>query len=429
MEKKTIRKKLKEIQQEPKKKGTWKVVLISIPCIIIQLLAIIVSLFWGLRISGEKSLYDKVDKEKPQLVVDKEEETVGELIIDLDGGIGDVTVDDTINSDENGGGDSAGNNSQGGNDNTNNGNTENPVERPTEKPTEKPTYVIPSDSDEYDVLYNGEKYVYNDDVISLLFLGIDTPSEVKPAEDSVSGGQSDAIYLMVLNPDTKIMDIIAIHRDSIAIIDVYNPDGTHNVSGYAQICLQHAYGDGMELSNERAKKAVSRMLYNLPIHSVTSINMGAIADLNDAVGGVTLDVLHDIDAYGYKFTKGDRVTLKGMEAYAYLRFRDLYRHYTAAERLERQKQYINLFIEKAISELKKDVGKVIDIYDIVKKYVVTDLELNEMTYLASEIIGYDFGGIYTLKGEVNTKWKYERYYLDEAALYEMIIDKFYEKVD
>lgn len=290
------------------------------------------------------------------------------------------------------------------------------------------TALKSGNSEGYDVVYNGERYIYNKDMITLLFLGIDKTGTVAPAEDGISGGQSDAMFLLTLNPHTMIMEIIAIPRDTVAEIDLYDKAGNYTYSGYAQICLQHGYGDAMSVSNERAKKAVSRLFYDLPIHSVTSVNLGAIPGINDAFGGITLESLYTFSDEGWDFVEGQTVTLLGRGAYSYIHYRDTSRHFTAGERLARQKQYITLFMDKAMNEIRQNLGKVIEVYNAVGDYVVTDLGIGDMTYLASELVKYQFGGIYTLEGSVDTSKRTERYYLDKDAFYRMIIEKFYEKM-
>lgn len=182
----------------------------------------------------------------------------------------------------------------------------------------------------YDLIYQGTKYVYNKDILTLLVLGIDKRTTVRPAKDGISGGQSDAMFLLVLNPHTGTIRILAIPRDTIAKIDIYDRSGTFVQSGYAQICLQHGYGDGMTVSNERAKKAVSTLFYDLPIHSVTSIHMGAIPGINDAIGGITLESLYTFQDEGWSFVQGETVHLEGIGAYSYIRYIEtLYRTGTA----------------------------------------------------------------------------------------------------
>ena len=418
-----------ELTSKPKMKR-WKKALLITGGTIASLVVIVIIVYVSLVNSGKKKLYAGATSEKPNFrPAENETDKNGGVIKELDMYIdedGNVVVFEGTNDNE-----GTGENS-GGNTSSSNGNTDNAGDGDTSISLKNHTVSFEgvSENSNYDIIFDGVKYAYNKDIITLLVLGIDKLDEVKPAKDGVSGGQADTIFLLVINPHTKVMDILAIHRNSIALVDIYDKDNNYSGAGYTQICLQHAYGGGMEKSNQMMMESVSRMLYDLPIHSVTSINMGAIPELNDSIGGVTLKSMETFEQDGVSFTEGEDVTLKGKAAYVYVHFRNLYIADSAGMRLNRQKQYMTQFINVGISQLKSSVGKVIDVYNIIKKYVVTDLSIDKMTYLASEIINYRFGGIYSFEGELdkNPKWKYERYNLDEDKLFELLISKFYEKV-
>lgn len=411
------------ITLRPKMK-TWKKVLLIAGGTIASLVVIVIIVYVSMVNSGKKKLYANATSEKPSFrTAEKETDANGEAIKELDMSVdenGNIVIFEGTNENEAEGNTAASNENSGGTESTN---------ESSGLKNHTVSFEGVSESSNYDIIFDGVKYAYNKDMITLLILGIDKKDTVSPAKDGISGGQSDALFLLTINPHTKIMDIIAIPRDTIALVDIYDRDGTFIRSGYTQVCLQHGYGDGMEISNERAMKTISKLLYDLPIHSVTSINMGAIPELNDSIGGVTLESLQTFEYGGYSYVEGQSIRLVGNAAYEYVHYRDTKRHNTASERLARQKQYITLFADKAISEVKKNIGKVVDVYGIIKDYVVTDLSIDEMTYLASELISYKFGEIYTLEGRLSTEYRYERYYLDKDALFELLIDKFYEKVN
>lgn len=432
-----------KLTSKPKMKR-WKKVLLIIGGTIASLVVIVIIVYVSLVNSGKKKLYANATSEKPSFrVTEKETDDSGEIIKDLDMSIdenGNVVIfegtNDGLSAETNGGNSVSNNgNSNGNNNGTTNVNNENGNGSSNNNQTGLKNHTVSfegvSENSNYDIIFDGVKYAYNKDMITLLFLGIDKLDEVKPAKDGVSGGQADTLFLLTINPHTKVMDILAIHRNSIALVDVYDKNNKYLGAGYTQICLQHAYGGGMENSNQMTMKAVSKMLYDLPIHSVTSINMGAIPELNDSIGGITLTSLETFDTGINSFKQGENVTLKGKAAYDYIHYRNLYISDSAGLRLNRQKQYMTQFINVGMSQIKSDIGKVIDIYDIIKKYVVTDLSIDEMTYLASELVDYRFGGIYTFEGALDTNpiWKYERYNLNQDAVYELLINKFYEKVE
>ena len=409
---------LKSVIRKITKKENLKKLCIVAVAGLLSLTLLVIGVIGIARCTGKKSIYDRVEGQSMNF--DKND-TDMELDIDMDGmddenESNSTSMDETLTQ-------------EAESDDVSHNTVDNATEEKTMEENETETgKIVQTDEEEYDITYNGNKYKYNEDIMTFLILGIDKNEKVSPAKDGISGGQSDGIYLVVMNPHTKKIDIITVHRDTIARIWVYDKEGNFVQTGKAQICLQHGYGDGMELSNERAKKAVSDLFYDLPIHSVTSVNMGAIGMLNDAIGGVTLESLETFNVDGYSYKKGETITLKGKGAYYYTKYRDISEHYTAGKRLERQKQYLSKVTAQAIAATKKDVGVLVDIYKIAKDYVVTDLSIDEMTYIATELVEYDFGQIYSPEGYVDTSRVYERYYLDMDKFEQMIIDIFYEMV-
>ncbi len=283
--------------------------------------------------------------------------------------------------------------------------------------------------EEGDVRYQGVHYRYNRDILTFLFLGIDKEEKVKRVESGTDGGQSDAIFLLVLDPHKEKMSVIGINRDTMTDIDVYNWMGDYLNTTTGQLCLQHGYGDGAELSCERSEKAVSNLFYGLPIDGYCSINMGAIPLLNDAVGGVELTALEDVPRTNIK--KGQTILLKGQTAYAYLHNRDTRVDESARMRLERQKQYLTAYAATAIEALKEDLTLPVTLYNILQKYMVTDITLPEIVSLATQVSGYTFSGedMYSLEGETRQVGEHEGFYPDETALYELILHLFYEEVE
>ena len=56
------------------------------------------------------------------------------------------------------------------------------------------------------------------------------------------------------------------------------------------------------------------------------------------------------------------------------------------------------------------------------------MTLRNLHYLASRALGYNFdiSHLYTMRGETLMGDKYEEFYVDDDALYQLIIDVFYE---
>lgn len=73
----------------------------------------------------------------------------------------------------------------------------------------------------------------------------------------------------------------------------------------------------------------------------------------------------------------------------------------------------------------------ITLYQAFQPYIVTDLSVDEITYLATVVSGYSFdpAAIYTLEGSTVRGEKFEEFYPDQAALKDLIIRLFYREID
>lgn len=290
------------------------------------------------------------------------------------------------------------------------------------------------------ILYDGKIYQKNEDLITILIMGIDKETYTKVGGASwseeegseLAGGQADALFLMTINPHNKQVDIAAINRNSMADVDVFDEDGNYTGVFKKQIALQHGYGDGGKESCERQVKAVSRMFHNISIDSYVALSMDAIPELNDAVGGITVEVLDDIiyPEYDMDLHQGETVTLYGEKAYWYIRLRNEDVFNSNELRLQRQKQYLTTFAASAKKQALSDIRVAVNLFQLAQKYMVTDIDLSGFTYLATETSGYQFDmeNLHTLEGEAMQGNQFEEFYVDDDALQDLIIRLFYEPV-
>lgn len=280
------------------------------------------------------------------------------------------------------------------------------------------------------VSYHGKKYQYNTSIKNYLFLGIDEDGPVKKAADGISGGQSDAMFLLVADDKKKELSIIAINRNTMTDVKVYDENGEYVNTAKLQICLQHGYGDGMRVSCLRSVDAVSELFYNLPIAGYLSMNMDALPIVNDAVGGVEVEVRDNLEneSRGVSLKQGDVVTLTGDEAYVYLRSRDIEVFNSAEERLNRQVQYMTALFGK-IKDIAEDQPSVFKtVSSAIEDYTVSSIDFVK---LAEVSVQYEFDDshVYKVPGETVMGEQFEEYQVDDEALYEMILDIFYEPVE
>ena len=282
------------------------------------------------------------------------------------------------------------------------------------------------------VRYEGKVYDYNEDITTFLIMGIDKDDEtVTKVNEGTQGGQADALFLLVLNPRNQSIKIVGINRNSMTDVDIYDEYGRYQNTVVAQIATQHGFGNGLEESCNYQVKAVSNMFYQLPIHGYAAINMSAIPIINDQVGGVDVTVLEDLTRWDKKLVKGAQVHLEGDMAYTYLKARDVGKYASNDARLERQKQYINGFMEAAREKASENTNAAVELFSAISSKMVTNITADEISYLAPYMTGYSFDaeGLRMVSGETKKNGEFEEFYVDEEDLYRTIIDVFYEEID
>lgn len=297
---------------------------------------------------------------------------------------------------------------------------------------EAPTEEEAEDWQEGWVKYQGQIYAYNEDILTFLFMGIDKrDGTVREVAEGTNGGQADALFLLVLDSHRKKASVIGINRNTMTEIDIYNEEGAYVNTVLAQIAVQHGFGNGVEESCGYQKEAVSRLFYRLPIHGYAAVNMSAIPELNDIIGGVDVTVLEDMTSEVPAFKEGAEVHLEGQEALTYVRYRDRDVFASADQRLARQKQYLTGFIGAAKKAAGEDLSAVVRLYQAAAPMMTTDITLDEAVYLASQALDYSLGSgdFHMLEGETVMGEQFEEYHIDETALYELILEVFYEPVE
>lgn len=280
------------------------------------------------------------------------------------------------------------------------------------------------------VTYNGKEYAFNEDMTSILCIGVD---KYELGVDSGTGGQADAIYMIALDTVTGRTKVIAIPRDIVTDIGIYSPEGEYLRTEKQQLCLAYAYGDGKKTSCLNTTTAVSRLFYQLPINSYFAVNVNAIPDLNDAVGGVTITMIDDsfYDTNLVHHNKGETLTLYGADSIRYVRQREVAYLNSSIDRVNRQITYLKSFTSKAISMTKEDLTTPVTLYNIIAQNSETNLTTSTITAFATSVVTSGISELEFVKvpGELISAGTYAEYVVDETGLYELILDTYYTPVN
>lgn len=283
------------------------------------------------------------------------------------------------------------------------------------------------------VIYDGKKYKYNNKVTTILFSGIDKHTNEHNEEVHGAAGQADSLFAMALNTETGEYKIMAISRDTMIDVNIIDVHGNFEKTKKMQICLAHAYGDGKEISNENLKASVSRLFFGIPINSYISIDLDALYVLNDAVGGVNVNVIEDLSHRDPALVEGANVTLTARQAEIYVRYRDVYGDENQNNlRMSRQLSYITSFINQSLAMTKEDIQTPLNLFNQIKPYTRTDIDPSKITYLASVFLNSGFtleDNYIKVPGKTVAGERYAEYHTDTEEFYKIILDTYYTRVE
>ena len=283
------------------------------------------------------------------------------------------------------------------------------------------------DNEESDVItYNGKKYRYNTDLKTVLFLGVDKTQEAKVNSTPGYNGQTDTIILYILDRNAKTAKRLAVSRDTMTEIALYDQSGEFLATEKAQIALQYAYGDGDKKSCRLVSEAVSKLLYGVPIRNYISVSVDGIKPIVDAMGGVSLTVPQDYTYINPAFQQGAQIVLDGAQAESYVRYRDTSVSGSNTERMERQMQFISAMFEQLKAQASSDLGGYGKLLDSAGEYMVTSMTMDEL----KEMSEYDLDSeIINVPGEMTGGAEHDEFLVNNDKLNEIILNLFYKIED
>ena len=273
--------------------------------------------------------------------------------------------------------------------------------------------------------YAGSKYAFNENMKTILLIGHDDEADTSQGRRP---NEADMVAAVAVDVATGKITIIGISRDTMCLVDQYSEDefvGTIR----EQLCMAYGYRSTPEAGSENVVKSAQTILCNIPIKYYYTMDEAAIAELNDAIGGVELVPLQSIPRT--EIVEGKKTVLLGKEAHDYVQWRDVHNLNSSKDRQARELQYLQAFIKQAFGDTTGIAKKVTNLAGIVSEYSVTNISPSEMFYLGNVLAGSDRDDveIIMLDGTTRQNGTYVEYTLDENALYKTVLDTYYTKVE
>ncbi|MCR5591566.1 MAG: LCP family protein [Lachnospiraceae bacterium] len=294
--------------------------------------------------------------------------------------------------------------------------------------------------DSVPITFNGKRYKYNDNLINILVTGIDDYGLKGDKEIDASPYQADTIVLGTVDAVKKTVSFISIPRDTVTDIKVLDLSDKVASTRKGPIAIQHSFGTQGEKTNEAVAEAVSNLLYGVPIYRYVAVDITAIPDINDSLGGITVDIPEDLTKWNPDMAEGTKdYLLMGEDAVIFVARRDTDIDDSAMGRMKRQMQYMKKLFPAMKDRTAQDIMFPIKLYRSEADKVATNLTIDEMTYLAKLMIDLELDDdqIESVPGEMRhiepgeiEDYEYEMGYIaDEEALKQLVIDRFYVEAD
>lgn len=274
------------------------------------------------------------------------------------------------------------------------------------------------------IVRDGIRYYPRQDISVVMVLGIDREGKVVPSEEPNHGCAVDMATLLVFDEKDETCTLLCLNRDTMVEMPRLNEHGRVTGTRVAQLALSHTYGRGMADSCQNTAETISNLFHGITIDHYFAMNMDAVSILNDAVGGVTVNVTDDFSKVDPTLVMGE-VTLRGEQAFHYVQSRQGVGDQLNLSRIRRQKEYMQSFWPVLQEQVSKSSGFVLNTYSKVGDYVVTDMTPEDIMRMLSDYSEYSLKNVISLDGENVLGEQHYEFYVDEEALDALALELFF----
>ena len=274
------------------------------------------------------------------------------------------------------------------------------------------------------VTRNGVDYFPRQDITVLMVLGIDQFGPVESSHYYRNSGSADSVMLIVCDETNKTYTVLYLNRDTMVDMNVLGVRGEYAGTVYGQLALAHTYGTGLEDSNLNVRSTLMNFIHGMTIDYYVAMNMDALPVLNDAVGGVTVNVKDDFSEVNPSITMGE-LTLRGDQVIDFVRTRKDVGDQKNVTRMARQREYVDGFLKKLMSNEQENLEFALKLYENVSPYIVTDCSAETLSGMLDRYADFTLAEVVTPEGESAVVDGHYEFYVDEEKLDELIIRLFY----
>lgn len=274
---------------------------------------------------------------------------------------------------------------------------------------------------------DGQTFCYREmEITNYLLIGVDrSESDGDAYQSSV---QADFLLLLSIDRRNRTITPLMVDRDTMAWVTTYGVFGHPAGARQMQICLAQAFHAKGGTGSENTMRAVSALLGNVTIDRYLAIDIGGIAILNDALGGVEVTLADDFTAIDPAMQRGATVVLTGKQAEAFVRGRMTVGDGTNAARMKRQQVYLESLLDRLFAQDGENAGTELErVLKALDGHLETNLQQAELLSDLQRYGGYTWQPFASVTGTHTTGTDgFTEFWADEDALTQMIISLWFQ---
>lgn len=274
------------------------------------------------------------------------------------------------------------------------------------------------------IIRDGVAYYPRQNITTIMLLGIDETGPVKSSGSYRNKGEADVVMLLILDQEDETYTILALNRDTMLEMDTLGVRGEYAGKAYGQLALAHTFGSGLADSCENVKSTLTNFLPGLFVDHYVALNMDAIGLVTDLVGGVQVTVQDDFSSVDSTLGTGV-VLLSGDQALNFVRARKDVGSQLNITRMSRHEEFMRGLMKAMNAKLEESDSFVLDLYDQIDEYMVTDCSVNTINGLLQRCADYTLKEIVSPAGTNTRGEEYYEFLVDEEALDQLTLRLLY----
>lgn len=290
---------------------------------------------------------------------------------------------------------------------------------------EAPDYA--AEADDGRIEYQGVTYLPKPGLETVLFIGLDRELDGEPVSYN-NQAQADFLTLLIFDHRAQSFSVLHLNRDTMCQIPMLDINGIRIGSHIAQLAVAHTYGSGGKDSCINTAKAVSGLLYDVPVDWYLSIPVQSVPKFNDAIGGVEVLIEDDFSAVDPTLVQGERIRLMGSQAEHFVRARGQLSDSSNLARMRRQQTYMTALLAQIGTQTMDDAWVQNWIYQL-NEDMVTDLSVDRMTQIFQWVREYRYDGLLVTEGTAYPGEKFMEFAVEESQLRSMVLGLFFSPLE